>query len=138
MVLRDVGRVLGLPYGHVDRICKMVPFDPSRPLTLQESIDREPRFKQEIKNNPKVQKLIDLSLKLGLNRNMATAAGVVIAGNKLEQFPLYFDHSSNLILPSTQYDMYSSENAGLVKFDLLGLKTLTVIDKTLKRLKAKK
>ncbi len=141
MALRDVGRVLGLSYGHVDKICKMVPFDPSRPLTLQESIDREPRFKEEIKNNNKVQKLIDLSLKLeGLNRNMAThAAGVVIAGNKLaEQFPLYIDQSSNLILPSTQYDMYSSENAGLVKFDLLGLKTLTVINKTLNRLKLKK
>jgi DNA polymerase III subunit alpha len=141
MVLRDVGRVLGLPYGHVDKICKMVPFDPSRPLTLQESIDREPRFKEEVKNNKKVKKLLDLSLKIeGLNRNMAThAAGVVIAGNKLaEQFPLYVDHSSNLILPSTQYDMYSSENAGLVKFDLLGLKTLTVIDKTIKTLKLKK
>ncbi len=140
MALRDVGRVLGLPYGHVDRLCKMVPFDPSRPLTLKESIEREPRFKDEVKNNPKVKKLLELSLKLeGLNRNMAThAAGVVIAGEKLsEQFPLYVDHSSNLILPSTQYDMYSSENAGLVKFDLLGLKTLTVIDKTLKRLKAK-
>jgi DNA polymerase III subunit alpha len=141
MVLRDVGRVLGLSYGHVDKICKMVPFDPSRPLTLQESIDREPRFKEEIKNNNKVKKLIELSLKLeGLNRNMAThAAGVVIAGDKLaEQFPLYIDHSSNLTLPSTQYDMYSSENAGLVKFDLLGLKTLTVIDDTIKRLKSKK
>ena len=118
----------------------MVPFDPSRPLTLQESIDREPRFKEEVKNNSKVKKLLELSLKLeGLNRNMAThAAGVVIAGDKLaEQFPLYVDHSSNLILPSTQFDMYSSENAGLVKFDLLGLKTLTVIDKTLKRLKSK-
>jgi DNA polymerase III subunit alpha len=140
MALRDVGRVLGLPYGHVDKICKMVPFDPSRPLTLQESIDREPRFKEEVRNNKKIKKLLDLSLKLeGLNRNMAThAAGVVIAGNKLaEQFPLYVDHSSNLILPSTQYDMYSSENAGLVKFDLLGLKTLTVIDKTIKRLKLK-
>ncbi len=140
MALRDVGRILGLSYGHVDRICKMIPFDPSRPLTLQESIDREPRFKEEIKNNHKVEKLINLSLKLeGLNRNMAThAAGVVIAGNKLaEQFPLYVDQSSNLILPSTQYDMYSSENAGLVKFDLLGLKTLTVINKTLKRLKSK-
>ena len=140
MALRDVGRVLGLSYGHVDKICKMVPFDPSRPLTLQESIDREPRFKEEIRNNNKVKKLIDLSLKLeGLNRNMAThAAGVVIAGNKLaEQFPLYEDKSSNLILPSTQYDMYSSEDAGLVKFDLLGLKTLTVIDKTLKRLRLK-
>ena len=140
MALRDVGRVLGLSYGHVDRICKMIPFDPSRPLTLQESIDREPRFKDEIKNNSKVKKLLDLSLKLeGLNRNMAThAAGVVIAGDKLaEQFPLYIDHNSNLTLPSTQYDMYSSENAGLVKFDLLGLKTLTVIDNTIKRLKSK-
>ena len=140
MALRDVGRVLGMSYGHVDRLCKMVPFDPSRPLSLQESIDREPRFKDEVKNNPKVKKLLELSLKLeGLNRNMAThAAGVVIAGDKLaEQFPLYIDHSSNLVLPSTQYDMYSSENAGLVKFDLLGLKTLTVIDKTLKRLKLK-
>ena len=70
---------------------------------------------------------------------MAThAAGVVIAGDKLaEQFPLYVDHNSNLTLPSTQYDMYSSENAGLVKFDLLGLKTLTVIDNTIKRLKLK-
>ena len=141
MVLRDVGRVLGLSYGHVDKICKMVPFDPSRPLTLQESVDREPRFKEEIKNNVKVKKLLNLSLKLeGLNRNMAThAAGVVIAGNKLsEQFPLYVDQSANLILPSTQFDMYSSEDAGLVKFDLLGLKTLTVINKTLKRLNIKK
>jgi DNA polymerase-3 subunit alpha len=141
MALRDVGRVLGLPYGHVDKITKMIPFDPSRPLTLKESIDREPRFQDEIKNNKKVEKLIELSLKLeGLNRNMAThAAGVVIAGNNLsEQVPLYKDNSANLILPSTQFDMYSSENAGLVKFDLLGLKTLTVIFKTLKMLEQKK
>ena len=141
MALRDVGRVLGLSYGHVDRICKMIPFDPSRPLTLQSQSIENLDLKEEIKNNDKVKKLIDLSLKLeGLNRNMAThAAGVVIAGNKLaEQFPLYVDPSSNLILPSTQYDMYSSENAGLVKFDLLGLKTLTVINKTQKRLTSKK
>ena len=141
MAIRDVGRVLGLPYGHVDRISKMIPFDPSRPLTLQESINREPRFKEEVRNNKKVEKLIELSLKLeGLNRNMAThAAGVVIAGNNLsEEVPLYKDHSSNLFLPSTQFDMYSSENAGLVKFDLLGLKTLTVINKTLKMLASRK
>ena len=140
MALRDVGRVLGLPYGHVDKICKMIPFDPSRPLSLQESIDREPRFKEEIKNSKRVEKLIELSLKLeGLNRNMAThAAGVVIAGEKLsEQVPLYKDHASSLFLPSTQFDMHSSENAGLVKFDILGLKTLTVIDKTLKMLAQK-
>ena len=141
MALRDVGRVIGLTYGHVDRICKMIPFDPSRPLTLKESIDREPRFKDEIKKNEKVKKLIELSLKIeGLNRNMAThAAGVVIAGSELsKQIPLYIDHNSNLSLPSTQFDMYSSESAGLVKFDLLGLKTLTVIDKTIKMLRSKK
>ena len=141
MALRDVGRVLGLPYGHVDKICKMIPFDPSRPLTLKESIDREPRFKDEIKNSKKVEKLLEIALKLeGLNRNMAThAAGVVIAGKDLsQQVPLYKDHSSNLSLPSTQFDMYSSENAGLVKFDLLGLTTLTVIDKTLKMLAIQK
>ncbi|OUW49191.1 MAG: DNA polymerase III subunit alpha [Candidatus Pelagibacter sp. TMED196] len=140
MALRDIGRVIGLPYGHVDKICKMIPFDPSRPLSLQESIDREPRFKQEEKNNPKVKKLIALSLKLeGLNRNLAThAAGVVIAGEKLsEEVPLYRDNSSNLLLPSTQFDMHSSENAGLVKFDILGLNTLTLISKTIKILKSK-
>ena len=137
MAIRDVGRVLGLPYGHVDKISKMIPFDPSRPLSLQESIDREPRFKEEIRNNKKVEKLIELSLKIeGLNRNMAThAAGVVIAGENLsEQVPLYKDHSANLILPSTQFDMHSSENAGLVKFDILGLTALTVISKTIKML----
>ena len=137
MALRDVGRVLGLPYGHVDKISKMIPFDPSRPLSLQESIDREPRFKEEVKNNKQVEKLIELSLKLeGLNRNMAThAAGVVIAGENLsEQVPLYKDHSADLILPSTQFDMHSSENAGLVKFDILGLTALTVIHKTVKML----
>jgi len=140
MAIRDMGRVLGLPYGHVDKISKMIPFDPSRPLSLQESIDREPRFKEEIRNNKKVGKLIELSLKVeGLNRNMAThAAGVVIAGENLsEQVPLYKDHSANLILPSTQFDMHSSENAGLVKFDILGLTALTVISKTIKMLKQK-
>jgi DNA polymerase-3 subunit alpha len=140
MAIRDMGRVLGLPYGHVDKISKMIPFDPSRPLSLQESIDREPRFKEEIKNNKKVEKLIELSLKIeGLNRNMAThAAGVVIAGENLsEQVPLYKDHSANLILPSTQFDMHSSENAGLVKFDILGLTALTVISKTIKMLELK-
>jgi DNA polymerase III subunit alpha len=140
MALRDVGRVLGLPYGHVDRISKMIPFDPSRPLSLQESIDREPRFKEEVKNNKKVEKLIELSLKLeGLNRNMAThAAGVVIAGENLsQQVPLYKDHSADLFLPSTQFDMHSSENAGLVKFDILGLTALTVINKTISMLSEK-
>ena len=78
MALRDVGRVLGLSYGHVDKICKMIPFDPSRPLTLKESIDIEPRFKEEIKIIKELNRLINLSLKLeGFNRNMATHAAVL-------------------------------------------------------------
>ncbi len=140
MALRDIGRVLGLPYGHVDKICKMIPFDPSRPLSLKESIAREPRIKEEEKSNPKVKKLIELSLKLeNLNRNLAThAAGVVIAGERLsEKVPLYKDSGADLLLPSTQFDMHSSEKFGLVKFDLLGLKTLTVIFKTIKMLESK-
>tara|TARA_Y100001970_G_scaffold291716_1_gene429979 strand:- start:1640 stop:5044 length:3405 start_codon:yes stop_codon:yes gene_type:complete len=135
MVIRDVGRVLGLPYGFIDSICKMIPFDPSRPLKLQESINVEPRLQKLIKEDKRVNRLIELSLKLeGLNRNVAThAAGVVIADKKLtETVPLYKDNSADLLLPSTQFDMYSAENAGLVKFDFLGLKTLTVINKTQK------
>ncbi len=135
MVIRDVGRVLGLPYGFIDSICKMIPFDPSRPLTLQESINVEPRLQKLINEDKRVSRLIELSLKLeGLNRNIAThAAGVVIADKKLtETVPLYKDSSANLLLPSTQFDMYSAENAGLVKFDFLGLKTLTVINNTQK------
>ncbi len=133
MVIRDVGRVLGLPYGFVDSICKMIPFDPSRPMSLSECINREPRLQKLINEDKRVKKLINLSLKLeGLNRNVAThAAGVVIADKKLtETVPLYKDSSSDLLLPSTQFDMYSAESAGLIKFDFLGLKTLTVIKKT--------
>ena len=135
MVIRDVGRVLGLTYGFVDSISKMIPFDPSRPQSLSECIAGEPRLKKMINEDPRVRKLTDLSLKLeGLNRNVAThAAGVVIADKKLtEVVPLYKDASTNLLLPSTQFDMYSAENAGLVKFDFLGLKTLTVINNTQK------
>ena len=135
MVIRDVGRVLGLPYGFVDIISKMIPFDPSRPQSLSECIAGEPRLQKMINEDSRVKKLINLSLKLeGLNRNVAThAAGVVIADKKLiEVVPLYKDASANLLLPSTQFDMYSAENAGLVKFDFLGLKTLTVINNTQK------
>ena len=140
MVIRDVGRVLGLPYGFVDNISKMIPFDPSRPLSLIECINNEPRLQKLINEDPKVKKLTDLSLRLeGLNRNVAThAAGVVIADKKLtETVPLYKDPSANLLLPSTQFDMYSAENAGLIKFDFLGLKTLTVINRTQKLINKK-
>jgi len=111
MVIRDVGRVLGLPYGFVDSICKMIPFDPSRPMKLQECINSEPRLQKLINEDIRVKKLVDLSLKLeGLNRNFAThAAGVVIADKKLDSIvPLYKDQSSDLLLPSTQFDMYSA------------------------------
>ena len=140
MAIRDVGRVLGLSYGFVDAISKMIPFDPSRPQTLSECIAGEPRLQKLINEDPRVKKLTDLSLKLeGLNRNVAThAAGVVIADKKLtEVVPLYKDSSADLLLPSTQFDMYSAENAGLVKFDFLGLKTLTVINNTQKLIRKK-
>ena len=133
MVIRDVGRVMGLSYGFVDSISKMIPFDPSRPQNLTECIVGEPRLQKLINEDPRVKKLTDLSLKLeGLNRNVAThAAGVVIADKKLTDIvPLYKDNTANLLLPSTQFDMYSAENAGLIKFDFLGLKTLTVINNT--------
>ena len=138
MVIRDVGRVLGLPYGFVDSISKMIPFDPSRPQSLSQCIASEPRLQKLVKEDQRVKKLTDLSFKLeGLNRNVAThAAGVVIADKKLTEIvPLYKDASANLLLPSTQFDMYSAENAGLVKFDFLGLKTLTVINNTQKLIK---
>ena len=140
MVIRDVGRVLGLSYGFVDSISKMIPFDPSRPQNLTQCIAGEPRLQKLIKEDLRVKKLTDLSLKLeGLNRNVAThAAGVVIADKKLtEVVPLYKDASADLLLPSTQFDMYSAENAGLVKFDFLGLKTLTVINNTQKLVREK-
>jgi len=140
MVIRDVGRVMGLPYGFIDGICKMIPFDPSRPMNLNQCINSEPKLQKLIKEDKRVERLIDLSLKLeGLNRNFAThAAGVVIADKNLsETVPLYKDPSSNLLLPSTQFDMYSAENAGLIKFDFLGLKTLTVINKTQNLIKNK-
>jgi len=138
MVIRDVGRVLGLAYGFVDSISKMIPFDPSRPQSLTECIAGEPRLQKLINEDPRVKKLTELSLKLeGLNRNVAThAAGVVIADRKLtDVVPLYKDAGTNLLLPSTQFDMYSAENAGLIKFDFLGLKTLTVINNTQKLIK---
>ena len=125
MALRDIGRVLGLPYGRVDQLCKMIPFDPSRPLSLAESIAIEPRLQKEEKNDPVIKKLIDYSLQLeGLYRNVAThAAGVVIGDRNLNEIvPLYKDLSSTLPIPVTQFDMKSSEEIGLVKFDFLGLK----------------
>ncbi|MGQ0664334.1 MAG: DNA polymerase III subunit alpha [Pseudomonadota bacterium] len=127
-VLRDVGRVLGLPYGQVDRICKLVPHNPARPVTLQEAVDGEPMLQEMQAGDGAVARLFDIALKLeGLYRHASThAAGVVIADRPLDQLvPLYRDPRSDM--PVTQFDMKYVELAGLVKFDFLGLKTLTVL-----------
>ncbi|MEO0878995.1 MAG: DNA polymerase III subunit alpha [Pseudomonadota bacterium] len=129
-VLRDVGRVLGMPFGQVDRICKLVPNNPANPVTLSEAIETEPRLKEEQAREEAVAALIEKALKLeGLYRHASThAAGVVIGDRPLDELsPLYRDPRSDM--PATQFNMKWVEPAGLVKFDFLGLKTLTVIDR---------
>ncbi|MBL8806583.1 MAG: DNA polymerase III subunit alpha [Rhodospirillales bacterium] len=129
-VLRDVGRVLGMPYGQVDRICKLVPNNPANPVTLQQAIDGEPALKDMIRQDEAVNRLVDIALHLeGLYRHASThAAGVVIGDRPLEELvPLYRDPRSNM--PVTQFNMKDVEKAGLVKFDFLGLKTLTVLSR---------
>ncbi|MGB6924490.1 MAG: DNA polymerase III subunit alpha, partial [Methyloceanibacter sp.] len=128
-VLRDVGRVLQMPYGQVDRLCKLVPNNPANPVTLPQAIAGEPRLQEARDSEPIVAKLLDIGQRLeGLYRHASThAAGVVIADRPLiELVPLYRD--SRAQLPATQYNMKWAEAAGLVKFDFLGLKTLTVIE----------
>jgi DNA polymerase III subunit alpha len=128
-VLRDVGRVLQMPYGQVDRLCKLVPMNPANPVTLPQAIAGEPRLQEERDKDPIVGKLLDIGQRLeGLYRHASThAAGVVIADRPLiDLVPLYRD--SRAQLPATQFNMKWAEAAGLVKFDFLGLKTLTVID----------
>jgi DNA polymerase III subunit alpha len=128
-VLRDVGRVLHMPYGQVDRLCKLVPMNPANPVTLPQAIAGEPRLQEERDKEPIVAKLLDIGQRLeGLHRHASThAAGVVIADRPLiELVPLYRDARAQL--PATQFNMKWAEAAGLVKFDFLGLKTLTVID----------
>ncbi|MDE3059750.1 MAG: DNA polymerase III subunit alpha [Pseudomonadota bacterium] len=135
-VLRDVGRVLQMPYGQVDKICKLVPNNPAHPVTLEDAIGMEPMLKAAIKEDETVKKLVDISLKLeGLNRHASThAAGVVIGDRPLQELvPMYRDPKSDM--PVVQYSMKYAEAAGLVKFDFLGLKTLTVLSRTLELLK---
>ena len=131
-VLRDVGRVLGMPYGQVDRICKLVPNNPAKPVTLAQALESEQLLKEQYMADEEIKRLIDLALQLeGLNRNASThAAGVVIGDRPLEELvPLYRDTDNKESLPVTQFNMKWVETAGLVKFDFLGLKTLTVIEK---------
>ena len=129
-VLRDVGRVLQIPYGQVDRLCKLVPNNPANPVTLRQAIDGEPKLQEERDREPIVARLLEIAEKLeGLYRHASThAAGIVIADRPLEELvPLYRDAKS--ALPITQFNWKMVEAAGLVKFDFLGLKTLTVLEK---------
>jgi DNA polymerase III subunit alpha len=128
-VLRDVGRVLQMPYGQVDRLCKLVPQNPANPVSLKRAIEDEPRLQAERDRDPVVQRAFDIAQKLeGLHRHASThAAGIVIGERPLAEFvPLYRDPKSDM--PVTQFNMKWVEPAGLVKFDFLGLKTLTVLD----------
>ena len=135
-VLRDVGRVMQLPLGMVDRLAKMIPNNPASPTTLAKAIEIEPRLKQARDEDDSVAELLTTALQLeGLYRNASThAAGVVIGDRPLiELVPLYQDPRSDV--PATQFNMKWVESAGLVKFDFLGLKTLTVIDRAVGYLK---
>lgn len=132
-VVRDVGRVMQMPYFQVDRLSKLIPFNPANPPKLADAILDEPKFEEEKEKDPRVGELLKTALSLeGMYRNAGThAAGVVIGDRPLtELVPLFYDPRSDL--PASQFNMKWAENAGLVKFDFLGLKTLTVIDKALK------
>jgi DNA polymerase-3 subunit alpha len=127
-VLRDVGRVLQMPYGQVDKLCKLVPQNPASPISLAQAIESEPKLQAEADGDPVVKRAFAIARKLeGLTRHASThAAGIVIGDRALtELVPLYRDPKSDM--PVTQFNMKWVEQAGLVKFDFLGLKTLTVL-----------
>ena len=134
-VLRDCGRILQMSYGQVDRLCKLVPNHPTDPWTLPRTLNGVAEFRREYERDGEVRRLVDLAMQLeGLPRNSSThAAGVVIGDRPLaELVPLYRDPRSDM--PVTQFDMKHVESAGLVKFDFLGLKTLSVLQKALQLL----
>src|SRR5438105_435702 len=135
-VLRDVGRVLQMPYGQVDKLTKLVPQNPAAPVTLAAAIEGEPKLQAFRDEDPVVARAFDIAQRLeGLTRHASThAAGIVIADRPLSELvPLYRDPKSDM--PVTQFNMKWVEPAGLVKFDFLGLKTLTVLDVAVKLLK---
>ena len=126
--VRDVGRVLQMPYGQVDRLSKMIPVEGVKPVSIEKALVDEPRLREEAKNEEVVDRLLTYAQQVeGLLRNASThAAGVVIGDRPLDELvPLYQDPRSDM--PATQFNMKWVEQAGLVKFDFLGLKTLTVI-----------
>lgn len=126
--LRDVGRVLEMPYGQVDKICKLVPNNPANPTPLSKAIEEEPKLREAADEEPVVARLLEIAQKIeGLYRHASThAAGIVIGDRPLSKLvPMYRDPRSDM--PVTQFNMKWVEQAGLVKFDFLGLKTLTVL-----------
>ncbi|HET9427070.1 MAG TPA: DNA polymerase III subunit alpha [Allosphingosinicella sp.] len=134
-VLKDTGRVLQMPYGQVDRLAKLIPNHPTDPWTLERALNGVSELAAEYRNDAQVRRLFDLAMKLeGLPRHSSThAAGVVIGDRPLDQLvPLYRDPRSDM--PVTQFDMKYVEAAGLVKFDFLGLKTLSVLRKAVEML----
>jgi DNA polymerase III subunit alpha len=135
-VLKDVGRVMQIPYSKVDSIASLIPFSAIQAVTLSEAIEKEKALQDMAKEDEQVSKLFTISLELeGANRNLSThAAGVIISRDPLEDvIPLYKEKDSNDLI--TQFDMYNIENAGLIKFDFLGLKTLSVIQKAVDLIK---
>ncbi|MEA3035918.1 MAG: polymerase subunit alpha [Sphingomonadales bacterium] len=134
-VLKDTGRVLQMPYGQVDRLAKLIPNHPTDPWTLERALNGVSELAAEYRNDADIRRLFDLAMKLeGLPRHASThAAGVVIGDRPLDQLvPLYRDPRSDM--PVTQFDMKYVEAAGLVKFDFLGLKTLSVLQKAVQML----
>jgi len=137
--IRDVGRVTQLPLKRTDEICKMIPFNPAQPKTLNEYVQENRKLSSIINNDPDIKRLFDTSENLeGLLRHTSThAAGIVISDKPIEEIlPLYKDSKSEI--PITQFSMKYVEKIGLIKFDFLGLKTLTVIEETIKSLKSRK
>jgi len=136
-VLRDVGRVMDIPYAEVDRVAKLIPSTPLN-ITLEEALKQEPQLKELIKKDSKIESLFNIAKSLeGLTRHASThAAGVVISNKSLmEYLPLYRGQNGEVM---TQYPMKEVETIGLVKFDFLGLKTLTVINHTVQLIEKEK
>ncbi|MEC8100430.1 MAG: DNA polymerase III subunit alpha, partial [Pseudomonadota bacterium] len=135
-VIRDVGRVLGLNYGRVDKIAKLIPNNPGAVKSLKHYVENDSIIKNLIEEDDEVRKVFNISIKLeGLNRNASThAAGLVISNSPIvNDVPLYYDAKSSI--PVSQFNMKYLENIGLIKFDFLGLETLSVLDATLKLIK---
>ena len=135
--VRDIGRVLQMPYGQVDRLSKMIPVDGVKPVSIEQALAQEDRLREEARNEEVVNRLLQYGMQVeGLLRNASThAAGVVIGDRPLDRLvPLYQDPRSDM--PATQFNMKWVEQAGLVKFDFLGLKTLTVIQNAIEQIHA--